>query len=538
MRKTALPVVAALGMALLLPQLPAAAAETVDQPLAEGTIQQVGPGLYLSETQSFEVTETDVSGALINRRHSVIAQSDSVAEAKDAPDSRADMSAFGPSWEAEFAGGQLNRKLEQQGDAIVVTDLGVDESFRYVLKSSVDFPSGGGVNKYATADGHQITETSRWDEATGTLETSIVEVLGVDLSAVAEGDDTFTDASGQPIPAADLKPTYKWEQTATGADTWRVTSVGNNTYATTVDYDARGRVAEITNPAAGEKPETSTAVVYADTTTATASSPGNYAGQVKEITVTEGATVSTLARYAYDTSGLLRTVTDPTESTEAQTEYAYDSTDRLSDITSPSNGSWHLDFTGESALPAATSTGEEVPAQGTAVAGDAANPDSTLTDAPAASELADDEITSPQSSPSQCSSATSWMYYTKSGCTSKVAHYGWHSPSWKKMPGGTWVRGITHDHCTTAPDQPLGYDFRPACDMHDYGYGLIGNTYKGYSKYLSRYKGINVDAVFYTALFTKTCGSYFFKSPCRGLANTYYTAVTVFGRAKNGANAT
>ncbi|MFH8624410.1 hypothetical protein ACH4A8_21410 [Streptomyces vietnamensis] len=36
----------------------------------------------------------------------------------------------------------------------------------------------------------------------------------------------------------------------------------------------------------------------------------------------------------------------------------------------------------------------------------------------------------------------------------------------------------------------------------------------------------------------KTCSAYFWKSTCRSLANTYYAAVTVFGRAKNGANAT
>ncbi|MFF7641297.1 phospholipase A2 [Streptomyces canus] len=537
MRRAALPLVAVLGMALLLPQQ-SAAADTIDQPLSDGTIQEVGPGVYLSETQSFEVTETDVPGLLINRRHSVVEGSDSVASPEDAPDSRAEMGVFGPSWEAEFLGGQLNRKLEQQGDAILVTDLGVNETVRYALQSSVEFPSGGGVNKYAAGDGSQVTETSRWNEATGTLDTSVVEVVNVDLASTAAGDDVFTDPAGHAIPAADLKPTYKWEQTATGSDTWRVISTGNNTFATAVDYDTKGRIAEITSPAYGDKLETSTSVSYASTTTAGGSSTGDYAGQVKQITVTEGDTTQTLARYAYDASGLLRTVTDPTESGDPVATYDYDAEDRLSDITSPINGNWELDFSGGSAVPDVASTGGEVPVAGTAVTGDAASPDATLTSAPAASEFVDDDLSGPQSYPSQCSSATSWMYYTKSGCTTKVAHYGWHSPSWKKMPGGTWVRGISHDHCTTAPDKPLGYDFRPACDQHDYGYGTIGNSYKGYYKYLSRGKGVNVDAVFWTSLYTKTCNAYFFKGVCRNLANTYYVAVTVFGRAKNGANAT
>lgn len=537
MRTIALPIVAALGMSLLLPQQQAAA-ETIDQPLAEGTVQQVGPGVYLSESQSFEVTETDVPGVLINRRHSVVAGSDSVSSPEDAPDSRADMGVFGPSWEAEFVGGQLNRKLDQQGDTIVVTDLGVDETISYDLTSSVDFPSGGGVKKYTAADGSQITETTRWNTTTGTLDTTVVEVVNMNLAATTAGDDTFTDPAGNPIPAANLKPTYKWEQAATGSDTWRVISVGSNTYATAVDYDAKGRVAEIINPAYGDKPKTSTTVRYAGTTTATSSSNGDYAGQVKEITVTEGATTQTLARYAYDSSGLLRAMTNPAESGEPEATYAYDSADRLTDITSPSNGSWALDFSTGSAVPDVTPTGGEVPTPGTAVEGDAPNPDSTLTTPPASSEFVDEDLAGPQSYPSHCSTATSWMYYTKSGCSTKVAHYGWHSPSWKKLPGGTSVRGINHDHCTTAPDRPLGYDFRPACDQHDYGYGTIGNSYKGYYKYLSRNKGLNVDGVFWTSLYTKTCNGYFFKSPCRSAANLYYAAVTVFGRAKNGANAT
>ncbi|MYS14522.1 hypothetical protein GTW73_11240 [Streptomyces sp. SID4982] len=130
------------------------------------------------------------------------------------------------------------------------------------------------------------------------------------------------------------------------------------------------------------------------------------------------------------------------------------------------------------------------------------------------------------------------MYYTKSGCTTKVAHYGWHSPSWRKLPNGTSVRGITHDHCTQSPDKPWGYNFIPACDQHDYGYGTIGNSYKGYYKFLSRNKGLNVDGVFWTSLFTKTCNAYFTSMNCRATANVYYSFVTVLGRAKNGANAT
>ncbi|WP_245727446.1 phospholipase A2 [Streptomyces vietnamensis] len=549
MRKIALPAITALSLALLMPQqsmalttaaqASATTAEVPDQPLAEGTLSTIGPGLYSTADKTFQVDENDVDAALIGRRHTVAEQLDgSLAKPESAPATRPEMGVFGPNWEAEFVGGQLNRKLEQQGDKIVVTDLGVDEKITYALKSSIDYPDGGGVKKYATADGSEVTATSKWNDATGTLVTTMVEVLGVDLSTVAAGDDTFTDAAGNPIPAADLKPTYKWQQAATGTDRWRVTSVGNNTYATTVQYDAKGRVFKVSTPAAGEKLATSTSVTYADTTTAAGTSFGDYTGRVKQISVTEGATTQTLARYAYDSSGLLRTVTNPSEAAEPAATYAYDGVNRLIDINSPSSGSWDLSFAGNSAAPTATVDGEAVPTPGVPVEGDAPDDTTGVTDPPPAADFPGGEITDPTSYPSKCSWARHWLYYWKTGCTSKVAHYGWHSPKWKKTPTGYWVRGINHDHCTTAPDKPLGYNFIPACDMHDYGYGLIGNTYKGYKYYLSRNKGLAVDAVFYSTLYWKTCSAYFWKSTCRSLANTYYAAVTVFGRAKNGANAT
>ncbi|MFJ9341893.1 phospholipase A2 [Streptomyces sp. NPDC101733] len=549
MRRIALPAIAALSLTLLLPQQSmavatapqpkAVAAEIPEPPLAQGTLSTIGPGQYSTEDKTFQVAENDVDAALIGRRHTVSAQPDGgLAKPESAPATRPEMGVFGPSWEAEFVGGQLNRKLEQKGDSIVVTDLGVEEKITYALKSSIDYPDGGGLKKYATTDGSQVTATSKWNDATGTLVTSIVEVLGVDLSTIASGDDAFTDAAGKPVPAADLKPTYKWQQAATGTDKWRVTSVGNNTYATTVQYDAQGRVFKISNPAAGDRLATSTSVTYAASTTAAGTSFGDYAGRVKQITVAEGATTQTLARYAYDSSGLLRTVTNPSEAAEPQATYAYDTTKRLSDISSPTNGSWDLSFAADSAAPTATLDGEAVPVPGVPMEGDAPEGSTGVTTPPPASDFPGGEITDPTSYPSKCSWARHWMYGWKAGCSTKVAHYGWHSPKWEQTRTGYWVRGINHDHCTNAPDKPLGYNFVPACDMHDYGYGLIGNSYKGYRYYLSRNKGLSVDAVFYSTLYSKTCPGYFWKSTCRSLANTYFGAVAAFGRAKNGANAT
>ncbi|MFE0845902.1 phospholipase A2 [Streptomyces rochei] len=536
MRKAALPVITALALSLLLPQQPAAA-ETIEQPLAEGSIQQVGPGLYFSETQSFEIAESDVSAGAIGRRHSVVTRDSGVAAPESAPSSRADMGVFGPGWQAEFLGGTLNRKLEQQAGAIVVTDLGADEAFRYDLTSSVAYPSGGGVNKYETNSGSKITETTKWDASAGAMVTSIVETLGVDLSATEAGDDTFTDAAGNPIPAADLQPTYSWKQAAQGADTWRVTGVGSKINGTsTVGYDAQGRVATIKEPAAGDSPEESLTITYADTTTATVSTFGDFAGRTKQITLTTGSTTQTVARYSYDASGLLRTMANPVESTEPVASYAYDTTGRVADITSPNSGGWDLDFPAGSAAPNVEPAGPARPASQSEFQGAAGINDPNAS-GPPASDFTGGEISDPQAYPRHCSTATSWLWYTRSGCAAWVAHYGWRSPKWKELPSKYYVVGITYDHCTSSPDKPSRYDFRSACDMHDYGYGLIGNTYKGYRYYLDRSKKSNVDNAFHTTLRDYTCSAYRWKSLCRSIAYAYRKGVNK-GNPKNGANAT
>ncbi|MEU6900264.1 hypothetical protein [Streptomyces virginiae] len=91
----------------------------------------------------FEIYETDVAVGRMSRSHTVTVQRDGVSKPESAPVARADMGILGPGWEAEFVGGQLNRKLEQSGNTAVVTDLTMNAAVTYALKSSLDFPDGG-----------------------------------------------------------------------------------------------------------------------------------------------------------------------------------------------------------------------------------------------------------------------------------------------------------------------------------------------------------------------------------------------------------
>ncbi|MER6345189.1 phospholipase A2 [Streptomyces sp. NPDC001595] len=521
----------------------AGTATTVDPPLADGEIQQVGPGLYSTADNSFKIYETDVAEGLMSRSHTVSALPGDVAKPESAPASRADMGVFGPGWEAEFVGGRLNRKLEQKAGSVVVTDLTTNVPVTYTLKSSVDYPSGGGVRKYATAEGDTLTETTRFDEATGTWVSTAVESVSVAASAADADQSADTDADAS-VGIDKLTPTYTWKQVVPGADTWRVTAVGTaaDSSLTTVGYDTQGRVSTVTEATVGETPARSLQVSYSTATTATGTTLGAFEGRAKEISVTTGATTQTLARYSYDTSGLLRSVTNPVEGTELVSSYAYDSIGRVSDVSSPSNGDWDLSFTADSAAPDVEPVGPAPPTAESPLTGAAGISDGAAT-APPATDFVNGEITDPQAYPRQCASAVDWLLYLKTGCAAWAAHYGWHQPWFKTTKSNHRVVGINNDGCSTpGPNisRPQGFDFRPACDMHDYGYGLIGNTYKGYKYYLDRSQKANVDSTFYAVLKAYVCKAYSIwrQGSCLSIAYTYYKAVGLAGNPKNGANAT
>ena len=130
--------------------------------------------------------------------------------------------------------------------------------------------------------------------------------------------------------------------------------------ATSYSYDTSGRVirilapvpAGVTCPDSGTLPAGCRALQldYAPTTTATATTAGDYKGQVTKITALIGGSDPTVvASYAYDSTGRLVSVTDPRN--QLTTRYGYDGTSyRLASITPPSQA--EIDYTYNSATPA------------------------------------------------------------------------------------------------------------------------------------------------------------------------------------------
>ena len=108
--------------------------------------------------------------------------------------------------------------------------------------------------------------------------------------------------------------------------------------------------------------------------------------------------------------------------------------------------------------------------------------------------------------------------------TSTASYTSWNTARLDRETWATYNFDWSTDHCSTSPDQPLGFDFRLACHRHDFGY----RNYKAANRFADN--KARLDNAFYADLKRK-CGTYsvFVQGACYSLAWTYYTAVQVFG---------
>ncbi|ROW07230.1 hypothetical protein VMCG_03811 [Cytospora schulzeri] len=79
------------------------------------------------------------------------------------------------------------------------------------------------------------------------------------------------------------------------------------------------------------------------------------------------------------------------------------------------------------------------------------------------------------------------------------------------------------DGCTLALDNPLGFEFEPACNRHDFGY----LNYRHQHRFTKAAKA-SIDANFLKDL-KHQCSSEYFQTICNALAEAYHAAVKIFG---------
>jgi hypothetical protein len=335
---------------------------------------------------------------------------------------------------------------------------------------------------------------------------------------VSDGESQSTivkNADGTFIQT-DASPGMTYTYSAVGTDLL-ITKFGTTADGfTVIEYDANGRVSRqaapptSTDDCTGGNTACAAAVYqYATTTTATSTVFGDVADQLKAVSYdASGATAPvTAATYAYDNLKRLRKVEDnrQLDGDPVKTwNYTYDSVGNITNLTQPGLGTWTLTYAATGKLSGATQTATIMSAS--------------------------------------CRYAADYMLYGR--CSTKVDiqkgnSYQYRSPFWKGTPTGGSVYGITNDGCSGVPGNYPNWpvlvpNFKPGCDSHDYGYGLIRNRIQPQDSILhglpvSR-RG-DVDAVFQAILKTRICAKLtsFRKERCNRLANTYYYGVRAAG---------
>ncbi|MEV6986254.1 DNRLRE domain-containing protein [Sphaerisporangium sp. NPDC051017] len=397
---------------------------------------------------------------------------------------------LGPNWRFEPLGGRLGDRLQDysaNGYLQIKQSSGVS-SDRFLVDPA-------DPNKFVAPDGAGTIVRN----ANGTFTHTHV---------LTSTDET----TGQPI-STDLIDVW----TKVGA-TYLITADGSSENGmTAITYDSAGRFATLATPMTAGTDcrvlNVATCSVaqfaYAATTTATTTALGDIAGQLKSVTYDAVGTPAPVvaASYAYDNTKKLRQITDARQvdgEPVKTTTYTYDATGNITALSSPEAGQWTLTYASAGKLTGYT------------------------------------QVVTPLAipSPSKCPYMSQFLW-GQNGCVVPDGVPMMYGKA--KLPvvsvrtvGGKWVKGVINDHCTSpVGSYPSNFNFVRACDMHDYGYGII--YYSKTDSYWVKSKKYAADAVFYTTLRDYVCNAYSDKpiprvtwtlrSHCKDWAHSYYLAV-------------
>lgn len=108
--------------------------------------------------------------------------------------------------------------------------------------------------------------------------------------------------------------------------------------------------------------------------------------------------------------------------------------------------------------------------------------------------------------------------------TSVASYNAWNAARQNQASWAAYKFDWSTDYCTTSPDNPVGFDFRLACQRHDFGYrnyGAAGQFPANKSR---------LDDMFHQDL-SRRCDTYnaAVRPACDSLAWTYYQAARQFG---------
>jgi RHS repeat-associated protein len=292
--------------------------------------QQVGPGTVALLTGDYAVSATDVNvpsyqGSLtLGRTFTTLSPTTASGAA----------GVFGPGWRAAFYGPNAGH---------------ADATF-------VDHSASGYVT-LVDPDGTEEIYNSNGSTYVGVADTA------------ADGSTITKDSSTQYTLTERGGTQTVYSKTSGGVwGTTKVVQASGTPAATTTTYtlDSVGRVTQILAPVP-DGVDCSTAPTttagcrtlqfsYADTTTASGETLGDYSGQLAGVSftsydpATSAMTTVQVAAYAYDADGRLRQAWDPRISPHLVTAYTYDTNGRLATLTPPGLSAWTLSYDGSGRL--------------------------------------------------------------------------------------------------------------------------------------------------------------------------------------------
>ncbi|MGW1467847.1 DNRLRE domain-containing protein [Streptomyces sp. NPDC002308] len=300
--------------------------ETVlDRDAGNAPATDLGPGSLNQLTGDYTLSGTDASAFLATVGRTFSSRSNDTDTEGQAP-------IFGPGWVSS------------------VSAEGTDYTqLRTTSPTSVELLSADG-----TAVAFTATSGGGWKPQTGAESLTLSGTLGGTKFTLTDTDANVAVFTKSTASA----PTWTLSSAASAADDSTVTVASE---AVTTGGRTLSRPKYVISPGGAATAATCQSApstkgcrvlefVYASATTATASSLGDFADQVKALTVwatdpgADKATAETVAAYAYDASGRLREAWDPRISPALKTAYTYDADGRVTTFSQPGELPWTFGY--------------------------------------------------------------------------------------------------------------------------------------------------------------------------------------------------
>ncbi|MFI1294414.1 DNRLRE domain-containing protein [Streptomyces sp. NPDC020792] len=297
---------------------------TVDREAGDAPTREVGPGSVNLLTGDYSLTEDDASAFGLS-----VTRSASSRRSTSGAEMEGQAPIFGPGWisgvTAEVNGSEWS-------------------SIRKTSATSVELLDSDG-----TGVGFTATSAGGWKPEPGSEHLTLTGSL--------TGTFTVKETSGVTTTFAKVDPAATTWQAATSylsTSDSTVTIVSEKVVSGTQTL-ARPKsmiapTSAVSSDTCAATPSTKgcrvVAFVYAGSTTATASTFGDYVGQVKEIRLwstepgASAATSKAVQTFAYDNSGRLRQTWNPQLTPALKIEYDYDTTGRVTKLTPPGELAW------------------------------------------------------------------------------------------------------------------------------------------------------------------------------------------------------